>query len=103
MAKKDLRAQFKRWAICLAPIAIILTVICVGAGLRVPLFALSWNNDCVFALLAIAILLPLTKLPLLLLEQGDDAVMNMHYIPNQRGRAAQLQLLRVRLEHLNKE
>lgn len=95
MVKKSWRAQIKRWAICLAPTAIILLAISIGAGLHLPLFALSWNNDCVFALLVIALLLAVTKLPLLLLGQVDDeAVMILE------ARDGQLSLLRARLAYL---
>lgn len=105
MDNQEIHSRIKRWAICLAPSAAILAVICVGAGLRVSLFELSWNNDCVFALLVIALMLPLTKLPLLFFENHDQIALTAFpdVAGDARARAAQIRLVRARLEFLNKE
>lgn len=104
MDQKEIRKQIRRWAICLAPSAVILAVIWVGAGLRVPLFELSWNNDCVFALLVTVFLLPLTKLPLLFFDNQEGiALTGFPDLAGGASAAAQIQILRARLEYLNKE
>lgn len=103
MDKSGMRAQFYRWAICLAPSVVILGVIGLGAGLRVSWFELSWSNDLVFVLVAIAALLPVTKLPLLFLDFKQTKLMLATFpdLPlNPRERAAQIQYLQPRLERL---
>lgn len=100
MDKKILRARVKRAAINLAPSAAILAVIALGSALRLPWFELSWQNDVLFVLLAIAVLLPLTKLPLLFLN-GEDSLFSQ--IDTWGGvsaqeRDAQIELLQQRLQ-----
>lgn len=63
MYRKFLRPHLKRVVINLAPSAVILVIIALGAGMGVSWFELAWKNDVVFVLLAIALFLPLTKLP----------------------------------------
>lgn len=92
-----------RWAICLAPSAVILAVIVMGAVLRLPPFRLAWENDFLFALVVIAVLLPLSKLPLLLLGRAEDeyTLMTFPDFPaNERERAAHIQMLQARLARL---
>ncbi len=98
-----MRKTLTWWAISLAPSALILAAIGVGAAMGMSLFRLAWENDFLFGLLVIAVLLPLSKLPLLLLGKVDDEFTPMAFpgFPeNERERAAQIQMLQARLERL---
>ena len=98
-----MKKRLTHWAISLTPSALILAVIGVGAAMRLSLFRLSWDNDFLFALLVIAVLLPLSKLPLLLLgKAGDEFTLTAFpgFPANERERAAQIQMLRARFEQL---
>ncbi len=93
------RSQLKRAAINLAPSAVILAVIALGAALHVSWFELSWSNDVLFVLLAFAALLPLTKLPLLFLTVEDPPFWQFGTWAGEsaQDRAVQIELLEQRL------
>ncbi len=74
MDKHKFRFQLKRAAINLVPSAVIFSIIASGAALHVSWFELSWNNDIVFVLLVLAVLMPLTKLPLLFLIKEEPLI-----------------------------
>ncbi len=99
MNKHKLRFQLKCAAINLVPSAIIFTIIVSGAALHVSWFELSWSNDVLFVLLALAGLLPLTKLPLLFLNVQDPPFWQFGAWAgaSAQERAAQIELLE---EHL---
>lgn len=58
-----------------------------------------------FALLVIALLFPLTKLPLLFFDKEKEFALIMFpgLVEDARTRASQIQILRASLEHLNKD
>lgn len=91
--------------ICLAPSAVILVGIAVGAALRLPGFDFSWGNDIVFALLVIAVFLPLTRLPMLLLHSDQQALWHLGAWTggSDQERTAQIEILERRLDALNLE
>lgn len=93
------RAQSQRAAVNLAPSVAILGVIALGVALRVSWFELSWRNDVLFVLLALAALLPFTKLPLLFLtvESPPCGQFGSWAGETAKERAAQIELLE---EHL---
>lgn len=93
------RLQLKRAAINLAPSAVILAVIALGAALHVSWFELSWSNDVLFVLLAFAALMPLTKLPLLFITAEDPLFwqFGMWARESAQERAVQIELLEQRL------
>lgn len=100
MDKKFPTPHLKRAAINLAPSVAILGVIVLGAALHVAWFELSWNNDVVFVLLAIAVLLPLLKLPLLFFSTDDQLFwqFGMWSQPSASDRAAHIELLQRHLQ-----
>ena len=95
MDKKLLHLSLKHAAVNLAPSVAILGVIAFGAALHVSWFELSWSNDVLFVLLALATLLPLTKLPLLCLHVEDAPFWQLGAWAgaSAQERAAQIELL----------
>lgn len=100
MNKKTLHANWKHALINLAPSGTILVGIALGAVLHVSWLELTWNNDVVFVLLVIAVLLPLTKLPLLFLN-GEEPLFSQISpwgAASAQERDAQIELLQQRLQ-----
>lgn len=70
-----------------------------------PVFELSWSNDCVFTLLVIALLFPLTKIPLLFFDTKKEfaRMAFLGAMENASARALQIQILSASLERFNTE
>lgn len=70
-----------------------------------PVFELSWSNDCVFALLVIALLFPLTKIPLLFFDTKKEfaRMVFLGAMEDAPARALQIQILSASLERFNTE
>lgn len=100
MDKNFLKFHLKGAAINLAPSAVILAVIALGAALHVSWFELSWNNDVLFVLLAFAALLPLTKLPMMFLKDERPLFweFGIYVGESAQERDAQIELLEHRLK-----
>ncbi|HZQ06837.1 MAG TPA: hypothetical protein VFD70_09675 [Anaerolineae bacterium] len=97
------RRALIEWTICVVPSVLVLGIAVVGAVLRLPLFHMTWDNTFLFALLVLALVSALSRIPLLLLR--DDiapCVSCAPSIPDHEGNAnpSPRSILEVRLQYL---
>lgn len=96
------------WLICLVPSFLALGSIGLGIAFGLPMFRLAWDNYFLFALLGVAAICPLSKIPLVLFfHKPVDTCVICQVASSREDRLVfsnqKIETMRLQLERVNRQ